>query len=180
MLCSYSGRNNDLSLIDSACKLPGLLLCIPPFVESLRSRSESLHAKSRRFCAIIAVCHLLEPFVLQGLMSRDALTWIIDENLSQKILEVPHKWRRGGYHIVKIPHRLHESTGASGCFGVRVVQLQAFKVSCSAVSAVPAGTLVDLLYQVRIDFASYNCFHHGKMLQIVVCLEQGVSCVELD
>lgn len=78
---------------------------------------------------------------------------------------------------VELLHRLDISPRVARRVGVGVIQplLPVEVLRCRV-----ALLLVHVRHQVFVDLLSDHGFHHGKMLEIVVCLEQGIAGVELD
>lgn len=53
--------------------------------------------------------------------------------------------------------------------------------NCSAIPpTTPLAHLVDLLDEMGIHLSIHHTLHHGQMLQVIMCLEQRVTCEELD
>ena len=78
---------------------------------------------------------------------------------------------------VELLHRLDISPRVTRGVGVGVIQplLPVEVLRCRV-----ALLLVHVRHQVFVDLLSDYGFHHGKMLEIVMCLEQGIAGVELD
>lgn len=50
----------------------------------------------------------------------------------------------------------------------------------SGIASTSSGHFVDGLDKMCVYPLPDDCFHHSQMLEVVVCLEQGVSGEELD
>ena len=51
---------------------------------------------------------------------------------------------------------------------------------CSLVAVVITASALDLPDQLRLNPATTNALHHCEMLQVVMCLEKGITSEELD
>ena len=85
---------------------------------------------------------------------------------------------------------------STSCFLVRVIELvlneesdtcladllQRYRQNLlgSGIHAAASTTRTDLSNQLRINLAVTDRFHHSQMLQVVVSLEQSISCKELN
>ncbi len=62
--------------------------------------SDLVGTDSRRLGAVVGMCHLPEPGVLERLLRRNALSGVVDKDFLQEIEELRQEWGRRGDDVL--------------------------------------------------------------------------------
>lgn len=76
-------------------------------------------------------------------------------------------------------HGLHKASRSSASLWLGVIKLESFEKFRSWVAPIPLGHTVDLLDEMTVQPFANNALHHGKVLEVVVGLEQRITSEKL-